>query len=756
MPDTSQPNSEHLMEEIIKNMRLDFFENEEIIAVIDAIDSFDRHLRQKVLALCFALSHASSSLVSNTLKRISTAAQKLEPEEMERWFDDAADILESQGIDPFIDFVAKVPEDGLEPFMEPERLRLREVTGLLETYLMGISGLDLTIGTDSEPYTDTDTVYLPPVLSRSRVPQENLLLYVLMAAHKWGQIACGTLMVDLHEAPPEGPGTSGPEDDEAGPRGIEALFRQFPERAFAVDLFSLLEAFMLDSFLRKELPGLMSKAEGLKAEIFSERPRLEDLSEKSAFAEGIYHYYLSGNSKGTAPEALAKMRDKILSLRGATDPNEIVGVLFAAYDAAKELKGDYKPQRPVFFLGTIKPERVSRRLEAKREEAMKKLEGVITKLMNMPDFEPRRHRSDGPAVRAKPVRKDEEYLAIKGKIVALDEEINSRIKELGGVPGGVLVKGSDVESGSTYVTLKDLTDEEDEPQAKGAGVKYDEWDYKRGDYKRQWCSLFEVEIQPGEEPFVELVRKRHGGYIAALRKRFEIIRTVPKMLRRQKDGDCIDIDAAVEAFSDMRAGLSPEEALFVRTDRQERNIAVLFLIDMSGSTKGWINDAEKEALVLMCEALEALGDRYAIYGFSGMSRTRCEYYKIKSFDEPYLDSVKGRIAGIAPKDYTRMGAPIRHSASILNIVEAKTKLLITLSDGKPEDWGAYKGDYGIEDTRKALIEARERGIHPFCITIDKEAGSYLSHMYGETNYIVIDEIRKLPNRITEIYRRLTI
>ena len=176
---------------------------------------------------------------------------------------------------------------------------------------------------------------------------------------------------------------------------------------------------------------------------------------------------------------------------------------------------------------------------------------------------------------------------------------------------------------------------------------------------------------------------------------------------------------------------------------------------MSGSTKGWVNEAEKESLVLMCEALEALGDRYAIYGFSGVTRTKCDFYTIKEFKEPYLDAVKKRIAGISPQDYTRMGPPLRHSVQILNSIEARTKLLITLSDGKPEDWDAYKGDYGIEDTRKALLEAKEQGINSFCITIDKEARSYLPHMYGDAKYIVIDDVRKLPNRITEIYRRLT-
>ncbi|MGD8935464.1 MAG: hypothetical protein PVF07_03225, partial [Thiogranum sp.] len=127
----------------------------------------------------------------------------------------------------------------------------------------------------------------------------------------------------------------------------------------------------------------------------------------------------------------------------------------------------------------------------------------------------------------------------------------------------------------------------------------------------------------------------------------------------------------------------------------------------------------------------------------------------KSFDDPYGEEVKARISGIRPKDYTRMGVTIRHLTQLLNEVEARTKLLITLSDGKPDDYDTYRGAYGIEDTRMALIEAKRSGIHPFCITIDTEARDYLPHMYGAVNYAVIDEVRKLPLKVSDIYRRLT-
>jgi len=160
--------------------------------------------------------------------------------------------------------------------------------------------------------------------------------------------------------------------------------------------------------------------------------------------------------------------------------------------------------------------------------------------------------------------------------------------------------------------------------------------------------------------------------------------------------------------------------------------------------------------VLLCESLEILGDRYAIYGFSGVTHERCELYKIKEFNELYSDEVKARISGIQPQDYTRMGAAIRHLTKLLHQVEARTKLLITLSDGRPDDQDGYRGPYGIEDTRRALIEAKYLGIHPFCITIDKEAMEYLQHMYGAVNFAVIHQVDKLPYKVSDIYRRITV
>jgi nitric oxide reductase NorD protein len=284
---------------------------------------------------------------------------------------------------------------------------------------------------------------------------------------------------------------------------------------------------------------------------------------------------------------------------------------------------------------------------------------------------------------------------------------------------------------------------------------YQEWDFRRNHYRKDWCVLRERDVFPYDDPFVARTLAKYRGELPQLRKTFEALRGENRLLKKQINGDNIDFDALVEAYADMNTGRELSERLFTKLHKHERDIAVMFMVDMSGSTKGWINDAEREALVLLCEALEILGDRYAIYGFSGMTRKRCDLYRIKHFGERYGEDVRRRIAGLQPQDYTRMGVTIRHLTKLLNGVDARTKLLITLSDGKPDDYDGYRGEYGIEDTRMSLIEAKRTGIHPFCITIDEAARDYLPHMYGAVNWVRVDDIRKLPLKVSEIYRRLT-
>ena len=335
---------------------------------------------------------------------------------------------------------------------------------------------------------------------------------------------------------------------------------------------------------------------------------------------------------------------------------------------------------------------------------------------------------------------------------AMQSLIKDIVDDLGGIPkdyisaaqgmagnGDVPPETSSPENGSSLV----------------APITYDEWDYRRAGFRKDWCILLEKDVAAVKGTFVDHTLLKYRGEILQLRKQFEMLQVKDRFVRRQRDGNDIDLDATIESYTDQLAGLPPSDRLFVRLQRDERDIAVMFLVDMSASTEGWVMNALKESLILIGEALHVLGDRYAVYGFSGMRRSRTDFYRIKEFEEPYNPEIKNRIMGISPREYTRMGPALRHASHLLGEMEAKVRLLIVLSDGKPEDYDDYKGEYAIEDTRHALIEAKNRGIHPFCITIDKKAHDYMPHMYGEVNYIFVDNVSKLPVRMPAIYRNLT-
>lgn len=347
--------------------------------------------------------------------------------------------------------------------------------------------------------------------------------------------------------------------------------------------------------------------------------------------------------------------------------------------------------------------------------------------------------------------------SLDGEVLALPPEAQaaaqSLMQDLGELPPACLVPAG---PGAWQPTERESGGEDALTSHREPQRRYDEWDWRRRAYRRGWCHLFEVELPPGEPDWVEKVSLRNTAAIRRIRRRFEMLRGEDRLLGRQPEGEEIDVDALVEAAGDRAAGAEPEARLYSRRIRSERSLAAMFMVDMSGSTKGWVNDAEREALVMLCEALETLGDAYAIYGFSGWTRTRCEIYPVKRFGEAYDAAVRGRIAAIEAKDYTRMGVAIRHLTRLLAAQPARHRLLVTLSDGRPDDFGdEYRGHYGIEDTRRALQEAHERGVRSYCVTIDRHGADYLPRLYGPARYTVLDDAQKLPLKVADLYRRLT-
>ncbi|CAN0568424.1 unnamed protein product, partial [Laminaria digitata] len=218
----------------------------------------------------------------------------------------------------------------------------------------------------------------------------------------------------------------------------------------------------------------------------------------------------------------------------------------------------------------------------------------------------------------------------------------------------------------------------------------------------------------------------------------------------------------VEYVVDRRARISPTSRVYVKRDKKDRDVTTAFVVDMSSSTDRKIDgrkriiDIEKEALLLMCEALEAIRDEYAIYGFSGSGRDDSQFYVVKELGERYDDRVKGRIGGIYAHQKTPMGPALRHATRRLAAADSQVKLMILLTDGKPYDSDTYQDNtYAQEDTKMALREARREKIHLFCVTVDKEGGDYLPHMYSDANFVIIDDVRTLPQKLPQLYRRLT-
>ncbi len=302
---------------------------------------------------------------------------------------------------------------------------------------------------------------------------------------------------------------------------------------------------------------------------------------------------------------------------------------------------------------------------------------------------------------------------------------------------------------------------ESEPGA-AAVFRYPEWNEDLNDHLPDHCRVAETEASAGDPSFYGEVVARRRGLVLAIRKSFELLRPQGLVLqRRVMEGDGISLSAVVDHAVDRRAGLVPSERIYTRRVRQIRDVAVLLMADVSRSTGNLLPggvktvlDVEKEALVLFCEALSAAGDAFSLAAFSGAGRLRVDFIGVKSFAEAMSPAVRARIAGLAPARNTRVGAAVRHAAFRLLSQPARTRLLILLSDGFPNDLD-YKGSYAISDTRKAIRETRAKNIAVHAVTVNLSDAARLDEIYGEVGHTLISHVRDLPEKLVRLYRGLT-
>ncbi|MCB1801575.1 MAG: VWA domain-containing protein [Gammaproteobacteria bacterium] len=311
-------------------------------------------------------------------------------------------------------------------------------------------------------------------------------------------------------------------------------------------------------------------------------------------------------------------------------------------------------------------------------------------------------------------------------------------------------------------TLKfdlDLPAEAEDDLVIGEGICLPEWDWKKRCLQPDHCRI--VPMLSADAPPLALP-SRLARTARRLRNQFQSLAPARVWHRGQCDGQEIDIDAYLRFAAEQAAGTAVAgDALYRDMRSGARDLACQLMADLSLSTDTWIDDHQRvidvirDSLWLFAEALDATGDRVAMHGFSSRRRDPVRVHTLKAFDERYGGGVRGRIAAIKPGYYTRMGAALRHGSRMLSAQPAGRRLLLLLTDGKPNDLDQYEGRYGIEDTRQAVLEARRQGLQPFCVTIDARGNDYLPHLFGNKGYVVIRKPSELPKRLPMLYAQLT-
>ncbi|MBA4343729.1 MAG: VWA domain-containing protein [Methylibium sp.] len=298
--------------------------------------------------------------------------------------------------------------------------------------------------------------------------------------------------------------------------------------------------------------------------------------------------------------------------------------------------------------------------------------------------------------------------------------------------------------------------QDDEPL--GVPLTLPEWDWKHKRLLPAHCAVQTMQARPGT-PFMPPPALRATA--RRMRRRLEVLRAAPQWQRGCTDGEALDLDAWVRHAGGSQGGHGgAEPAVFTRRARGERQLASLLLADLSLSTDAYCSneqrviDVIREALYVFGEALDGCGDAFEMLGFSSVRRSHVRLQLLKSFDESWSSTTQARVGAIKPGYYTRMGAALRAATERLAQRPERQRLLLILTDGKPNDLDVYEGRWGIEDTRHAVSQAREAGLTPFCLSIDEEAHAYLPHLFGRMGWAQVRQPTQLPERLTALYAQL--
>ncbi len=635
-------------------------------------------------------------------------------------------------------------------------------------------------------------IRLPERVDLWNTAEENLLMYKLGIAHIAGRWEFGTYDFSLEQLTERGWTPPLPEETERD--DIIGLMESFPNPLLAAALFILIDGARIDAALERAFPGMARDLVALGRAYAAHSPPAAQDRHSDRLLEAFFRMSVGRESVEELEPRLRKQGARLAStLEVLRAPDATVydsaALLIAYYGSltwAHALAGDEDGAALFHEIGgatVIDPfEHLDYEdapfLDPTGNAATGSSEGTEREETVEGELDLQLTEGEDRPGASRPLTAEElKELLESGADFSVSEE-HGEVGEglglyitdlLGKLPAEALAELRErLRAGDTTGVRAWLTS-----KASSEYHLYDEWDYKIGDYRRRWCRLHEIEADADTGAYFTHVLTRSDDLIQRIKHEFQVMR--PEQFRkvmRMQDGEDVDFNAMVEAHADRRTRRTPSDRVYVARRREERDVATLFLLDMSASTDEplpacsdedgeprRVIDLTKDTLAILSQVLEEVGDSYALYGFSGHGRDNVEYYRVKSFGERLGDHVKARIGGIEPKRSTRMGAALRHSAEKLARVNAKAKHLILLSDGFPQDYD-YGEDrrsntYGIRDTMTALQELEKQSVRTFCITVDPSGHDYLGDMCPATRYAVIEDIRQLPEELPRIYRQVT-
>ncbi len=612
----------------------------------------------------------------------------------------------------------------LPKFRGKNGLRLDDVHLRLQPYLNGLAGRHIPLIASGTTCTDTESIFVPWELNLPE-KEEAFFLYKFIISFQWASLETGTLSLHgLQTGLPAG-----------NHHPLQDYFHASADSLVSMQLYHFFETIRTLAFLGRELPGLMRSFPHIARIIRSSLPKADSSSD---FILQLQHQLLEADNPAKQTELMERVHywtgqcrkltaQRAISLRATEDVAPLVLKSRLTCEAA-----------PLPFQGEFRfAEVMAAKMRQQKRQHNRFLEHFTISRDKAKGHSSPSHEPEGDHV-----------------IVLLDKEAGPDVES------AALTKET-VDNIAAVIPAVDDTPGQQDDIKSAAGEHalpcfvYDEWDKTRRGYRRDWCKVTEKPLYGADQSFIKGTLDNYRVQINQLKKQFERLRTGDRLLGRQQEGDDIDLDAMIESMADFTAGLSPSDRLFLRRVIDQRDVSVIFLADMSSSTEGWIGRAIKEALLLLSEAMEKLGDQFGIYGFSGKQRLGCEIFPIKQLKDSYSPVTRERIAAMTPKDFTRMGAAIRHMTRLFKKAETKLRLLVIISDGKPHDSDDYKDEYAVEDTRRAVFEAMAAGINPFCITIDEKAPTYMHYLFGPTNFVFVDDVRKLPTYMPRLYQILT-